>query len=292
MKIEVFTVGKDNNFNLIRMLAAFAVLVSHSYPLVLGPNSSEPLGSLIGMSLGGVAVDVFFITSGFLVTASLDRRKSASEFLRARFLRIFPALFVMLLLSVFVLGLAFTTKNASSYLTDSYVYFYLLKCSTLITCVVYRLPGVFETNPFKSAVNGSLWTMPYEVKMYALLLLSWMVLSSKKIGGRSAFVLVVIAVGLISAFTLMYLHYRSAEKHLFVHLLFMFSSGCAFFLLRAKIVLHWGVLIALGTTLLVFGALGFKVFFAAYVVSLAYFLLCVAYLPTKGLLKNLSLGEG
>ena len=35
------------------------------------------------------------------------------------------------------------------------------------------LPGVFEHNPFKGAVNGSLWSMPSELRMYAILALIW-----------------------------------------------------------------------------------------------------------------------
>ena len=40
----------------------------------------------------------------------------------------------------------------------------------LVGGIEYSLPGVFSENPFSHAVNGSLWTMPYEVKMYMLLI--------------------------------------------------------------------------------------------------------------------------
>ena len=32
------------------------------------------------------------------------------------------------------------------------------------------VPGVFEHSPFPGALHGSLWSLPYEVKMYVLAL--------------------------------------------------------------------------------------------------------------------------
>ena len=136
MTLSHLSQGRDNNFNLIRIVAALVVLVTHSFALV---------GESIGMTIGLIAVDVFFIVSGFLVTASLLTRQSTIEFLWARALRIFPALLVMLLLTVFVLGPFFTSLPLSSYFSDRTTYDYLLKCSTLFTGVVYKLPGVFTT---------------------------------------------------------------------------------------------------------------------------------------------------
>src|SRR4249919_1415478 len=63
MKLAHYTQGRDNNFNLIRIIAAFAVLVSHSFPLAMGPigGQVEPLKQSLGTTLGTVAVDLFFI---------------------------------------------------------------------------------------------------------------------------------------------------------------------------------------------------------------------------------------
>lgn len=58
--------SKNNNFNLPRLIAAFAVLISHAYPLATGDGNAEPLKKLIGITLGHISVDIFFITSGFL----------------------------------------------------------------------------------------------------------------------------------------------------------------------------------------------------------------------------------
>ena len=90
MRLKDVADSRENNFNLLRIVAASAVLVSHSYPLSLGPKAAEPLSQSLGVTLGSVAVDVFFVVSGFLVTASLVRRQSSLDFIVGRFLRIFP----------------------------------------------------------------------------------------------------------------------------------------------------------------------------------------------------------
>jgi peptidoglycan/LPS O-acetylase OafA/YrhL len=74
MKLSDVSFSHDNNFNLIRFLAAYAVLFSHSFVLVTGSGSDEPFVSTIPYSLAGIAVDIFFVTSGFLITGSLMRR--------------------------------------------------------------------------------------------------------------------------------------------------------------------------------------------------------------------------
>jgi peptidoglycan/LPS O-acetylase OafA/YrhL len=61
------------------------------------------------MDISLLGLDVFFFTSGFLVTSSLMRRPHVIEFLFARVLRIFPALLVVQILTVFGLGLLLTT---------------------------------------------------------------------------------------------------------------------------------------------------------------------------------------
>ncbi|MBK7416029.1 MAG: acyltransferase [Dechloromonas sp.] len=104
--------------------------------------------------MGLMAVDVFFITSGFLITGSLLKRGGAIEFIWARALRIFPALVVMLVITVFGMGLFVTTLPVDQYLTSKQVYSYFVYCATLFFGVAYDLPGVFTDNPYKNASTG------------------------------------------------------------------------------------------------------------------------------------------
>ena len=80
MKLSQLAQGRDNNFNLIRILAALAVLATHSFTLATGRPETEPLRGRLGLTIGSIAVDIFFITSGFLVTASLLNRRSIIDF--------------------------------------------------------------------------------------------------------------------------------------------------------------------------------------------------------------------
>lgn len=57
--LSLYCHGRDNNFNLLRVTAALLVLFSHCFPLTLGTGNTDPLGHLIGRSLGEVAVDIF-----------------------------------------------------------------------------------------------------------------------------------------------------------------------------------------------------------------------------------------
>lgn len=68
--------GRDNNFLIIRLLAATAVVVGHSFALsyleCLG--CTDP-GLLLGMPVPvhSLGVEVFFMVSGFLIAASGEK---------------------------------------------------------------------------------------------------------------------------------------------------------------------------------------------------------------------------
>ena len=175
--LSEYAVGRDNNFNLIRLMAALSVLFSHSVAALGLPSSREFFFDHLGLSLAEMAVDVFFVTSGFLVAGSLVNRGDVIAFLWARALRIYPAIWVMLILTVFVLAPALTTLSLADYFTSAKTHEYFVKCATLIGGVRYSLPGVFETMPLHGEFNGSLWTLPIELRLYCYLAAGWLVLA-------------------------------------------------------------------------------------------------------------------
>lgn len=285
MHLSDFTTGRDNNFNLIRMVAALAVLVTHAFVLAIGTPDAEPLRDILGMTIGSIAVDVFFLTSGFLVTASLLRSQRAIAFVWARVLRIFPALGVMVLLTVFLLGLSMTSLPTSVYLSDARTWSYALKCATLVSGVLYELPGVFENNPYRSVVNGSLWTLPYEIAMYGMLFLTWFCLGAIARFRALALQTVVIGMALSCAVLLVLFQLSVIDGDLqFSKLSFMFFSGSAFYILRERIVLSQRVFLLL-SGLLLLALFDSRIFPFVYAATVCYLLFFVAYVPA-GLVRT------
>jgi peptidoglycan/LPS O-acetylase OafA/YrhL len=283
MKLSSLVEGRDNNFNLIRILAASGVLVTHSFALAIGTPDAEPLRQSLGITFGVIAVDVFFVASGFLVTGSLLSRKSVIQFLWARALRIYPALMVMVLLTVFGIGLYFTTNTPVEYLLDRETLRYIAKNATLLVGVGYTLPGVFEGNIAGRAVNGSLWTMPYEIRMYLSLAALWIVTQFISTRGARIFKLVVVLCAAGAGAVLIFGHFYYPIRGDFVRLSFMFYAGSAYYVLKDYVRLSWRIFVPL-VIALGFSTLSKEVFFVVYGLGIAYVVLFLAYVP-GGLLR-------
>lgn len=166
-RLDGFLGGRNNNLNLLRIVAASAVLVSHGYALTTGDPTREPLLALTGLTLGTFSVVVFFAISGLLIARSFDRRKSLAHFLAARFLRLWPGLLVLACLSAWVMGPAVTVLPWRAYWHDHATWTYVPRTLTLYF-LQGELPGVFAHNAFPREVNGSLWSLFYEVACYAV----------------------------------------------------------------------------------------------------------------------------
>jgi peptidoglycan/LPS O-acetylase OafA/YrhL len=160
--------GQCNNFNLMRLVAAWMVIYGHAHA-VTGITGNDGIAWLTQLrGAGAVAVDMFFVISGFLIAASLEHN-TVRGYLISRGLRILPALLVCLALTTFVLGPLLTTAADYWRLPMTWNYF-LVNASLLLSR--FQLPGVFESHPL-DVVNGSLWTLPIEAKLYLLLMLAW-----------------------------------------------------------------------------------------------------------------------
>ena len=176
MRLRSFTIEstqQPNNFDFLRLMLALLVLYSHCYPLGTGSEIAEPVRRLTHgqMTGGAVAVDLFFVMSGFLITASADRSRSLHSFFRKRAARVYPAFLLATLVALlFVLPLSggsLQPEGAAHRAADV-----LLQSARLRE---FNYAGAFTGNPFPSAINGSLWSIQYEFWCYvgvAILLLA------------------------------------------------------------------------------------------------------------------------
>ena len=164
---------RQNTFDLLRLVAALLVLVSHSYVLSQAPipgvanRHVEPFAHLTGDTLGAIGVSIFFGLSGFLIAGSWVAAPRFGTFFAKRALRLLPAVIVAGFLTAFVLGPIVTHDTLGTYFTDGRPYAYVLKSSTLFVHGM-ELPRVFDINELPFEVNGSLWTLPVEAGCYVL----------------------------------------------------------------------------------------------------------------------------
>lgn len=196
------------------------MVLAHAFALV---GLHEP--SIGNINIGGAGVWVFFILSGYLISASWQQYPRFNVYLAKRALRIFPGLIVAVALSIVVCGLAYSTLGVWDYFTNSLTLSYLNNIFLFNTS--YSLPGVFSHNVYPTAVNGSLWTLAYEFTMYLLIAAIGVLGITKKVSiakiwtGLFITELIITIFGIRHfGFTLFYLQFD-----LFVMLALMFFTG-------------------------------------------------------------------
>lgn len=265
--IDSYSQRANNNFTIIRLIAAVLVIYGHSYPIVGSGHPDLILQLLQSRFAGAVAVDIFFVISGFLICASWERN-SFGQFVTARALRIYPALIVCTIISVFGIGFFLTTE--SNYFSRPEVWGYLKYNSTLLT-TKYYLPGLFETHPDK-AVNGSIWSLPFEVRLYAYLAL----LGALSLLKPGRYLLACVAIGLAYFFELFSLVHFSIDKS-WRNLAPFFMAGAFCWVYRKSIILSAPIL-----ALMIIGCIAFHKtdkFIYFYFVTLTYATFYLVYIP-------------
>ena len=223
----------QNGFDTIRLIAAALVLLSHSFPIGSGSNDREPLSALTSgqATFGGLSVGVFFFISGLLISNSFDASRNLGSFVRKRALRIMPALIVVCLLLVLVVGPLTTTLPAGLYFRGAWRFM----GQALFLPTTFGLPGVFADHPI-NAVNGSLWSLKFEVACYAAAAV-FVALSR----GRSA---LVIGAWILSFVISRWLNAGAGEPGALFYIGTMaglyrfFGAGVVLYVLRDRIVLN------------------------------------------------------
>lgn len=157
-----------NSFNLVRLLAALCVLLSHSFLVVFGNDAIEPLMTATPYTLGQHAVNAFFVISGLMLARSLDRDANLVRFFQARILRVFPGLLAYGFVFALVMGPFLTSLPLGEYLGDIHTFAYPMD---VVLHFQNATPphGIFSDAPAGSAANVPLWTIKYELAAYAAL---------------------------------------------------------------------------------------------------------------------------
>ena len=168
LSLKDFDGCRENNLTAIRILLAWAVLYGHSYAVQNTMGLDDPLNRIFKGSIwiGALAVNGFFLISGFLVAGSIERR-GVFNYLVSRVLRIYPALICCVLLSALLIGPVVSALDFGEYFQNVEVYQYLKNLFGLFW-MHQVLPGVFISNA-KRGFNGSLWTLQVEIWCYLLL---------------------------------------------------------------------------------------------------------------------------
>lgn len=159
--------NRPSGFDWMRLILACSVVAWHTVVTSYGqafqdrffadPFLRPPIAAILAM---------FFALSGFLVAGSLERCRTIISFAGLRIFRIFPALVVEVLLSALILGPLLTKVDLSTYFRDPQFLHYFLN---MVGDIHYSLPGVFADNPLPSKINAQLWTVPFELRCYEIL---------------------------------------------------------------------------------------------------------------------------
>ncbi len=159
---------------MLRFLLAVAVIYSHCYVIYYGKAvDTEPFMRFSNnqVDLGSVAVDGFFVISGFLIVRSFQFSASLIDYLQKRVLRIYPGFLVAFTLSMLLLAPLGTIDSAhpqgnfGAYFQNFREKLFVLNLLTLQT---QQAPWAFQGNPLPNMANESLWTIQYEFVCYLL----------------------------------------------------------------------------------------------------------------------------
>jgi len=226
MRITDFLKRENNNLDLVRIMLACLVIVGHS-PILNGSSYMwvDPIQHFFKFTYSGaIAVKLFFFISGLLVTNSLIIQKNPVQFITSRFFRLMPALFFVLVLTVLLVGPILTSMKVSEYFSDSGFLSYF--SHNILFRQYLFLPGVFESNFYHKTVNGSLWSLAYEVKCYIALLIIFLFLkNTSKRYWNIVFLIILVGTLLHSKFSFGAITHNPDIYLLFVS--FAFGAFCA-----------------------------------------------------------------
>jgi peptidoglycan/LPS O-acetylase OafA/YrhL len=159
----------QNNYDFLRLFAACCIIFFHSFGL-LGKTNAEPLVHFSNgrINFSFIGLSIFFCISGYLIAKSVVKSPTIANYLWKRLLRIQPLLIVTCFFTVFLLGPVFTNLPFKEYFSNIETYSYFRNIFPVFG-LQFTLPGVFSHGLVDKGVNGSLWTLIVEERMYLLM---------------------------------------------------------------------------------------------------------------------------
>jgi peptidoglycan/LPS O-acetylase OafA/YrhL len=227
---------RQNNFNLLRLVLALCVILSHSPELTDGDNHREPLMWLFDtIPLGFLAVDAFFMLSGYLIVQSWDRLPKAMPYLQKRILRIYPGFLVASLVCAILVGPlgADPLRYVAAFDISAFATGALLLQPPVV-------PPVFQGTALPK-MNLSMWTISHEFVCYLLVLVAGKSGALRIRHFWLALTLVVFGILVLSRL----LHFDAS----FLRLPSFFLSGGCFYIYREQIRLDGRIALALTAAL-------------------------------------------
>jgi peptidoglycan/LPS O-acetylase OafA/YrhL len=242
----------SNNYDFLRIFAAFCIIFYHSFAL-LAKQNEEPLNQITNtrVDFSLIGLSIFFCISGYLIAKSTVRSPTVLNYLWKRLLRIQPLLIVTCFFTIFLIGPIFTELSLIKYFSDGNTYAYFRNIMPLFG-VQFYLPGVFMHLNDKG-VNGSLWTLIVEERLYLLMTLVFLYKKDKS--NYLAFL-----IGLVNVLYVVNRYFFSGEmipylsgRAFFYALLFLNSA--ALYLRKIKFKKSQLIYVCLGFVCLIVGVL-------------------------------------
>lgn len=154
---------RSNSLDMLRLILATTVAVMHASAIAYGHQPR--LGRT---EVGDLAVDAFFVLSGFLVTRSFLQLASPGRYAWHRFLRIMPGFWTCLAVIAFVVAPALAALSGVSISATLGSSWRFVADNALLYMRDFSAAGLPVTGHQPQVINGPLWTLYYEAVCYVI----------------------------------------------------------------------------------------------------------------------------
>ena len=176
---------RPNNFDLIRLLAALQVVLYHGLEHLRISEGFSQWFTVIPRCFPGVPI--FFVISGFLVSASYRRSNTIGKSSVNRSLRIYPGLWVCLVVAIASVAVLMPEVFEGLSFFEFFAWI-----AAQVSIVQFYNPDFLRPYGL-GALNGSLWTIPVELQFYIMLPIVCFLFGTKKqIKNKTLLMLIVI----------------------------------------------------------------------------------------------------